>query len=198
MTDETVSRMFEPFYTTKFTGRGLGLAAVSGIVRSHGGTISVDSRLGEGTTFTVVLPLSEAPTQIVVPPPPPRAIGAGRLLVVDDEPTVLEVARRILERDGFEVVTASNGSEAVQRLQDGLGGLQAAIVDMTMPGLNGIETMRELRRAQPSLRVILSSGYTTETLPAALSDTRFIQKPYTAAELTALVREVLDEVAAAA
>ena len=199
MNTEMRSRMFDPFYTTKFTGRGLGLAAVSGIVKSHGRTIDVQSRVGEGTTVLVLLPVVPAVRVDPLPARPFARPGTGRVLVVDDEPSVLEVARRILERSGYEVVAAASGSEAVQLLGAAEAPVEAAIVDMSMPGLNGIETMRALRRTAPALPVILSSGYTTESFEDGLpAGTRFIQKPYASQDLLELLREVMSDRAAAA
>jgi signal transduction histidine kinase/CheY-like chemotaxis protein len=195
MNEQTLGRMFEPFYTTKFTGRGLGLAAVDGIVRSHGGRIEVSSVVDGGTTCRVFLPTIAQPED--APHSAPSAVAArsgvsGTVLLVDDEPTVLDVGRQILERSGFDVLTAASGSEAVQLFGSLDVPVAAAIVDMSMPGLNGLETMRALRRRAPSLPVILTSGYTTEVLATGLpTDTRFIQKPYSNAELVELLRDLI-------
>jgi two-component system cell cycle sensor histidine kinase/response regulator CckA len=202
MTAETKARMFEPFFTTKFTGRGLGLAAVDGIVRSHGGRIEVESVVDRGTSCRVALPAIASPA--LAPPvlrahsPSPASPGVT-ILLVDDEPSVLEVGRHILERNGFEVIPAASGSEAAQLFAAHDAPVAAAIVDMSMPGLNGLETMRALRSVDPPLPVILTSGYTTETLEAGLQDgTRFIQKPYSRDGLLELLREVIRERATAA
>jgi signal transduction histidine kinase/CheY-like chemotaxis protein len=198
MNEDTLSQIFEPFYTTKFTGRGLGLAAVSGIIRSHGGEIDVHSRVGEGTTFRVVLPTVTAAPPSKQIEPTALLHPSGRILVVDDEPAVLDVACHILERHGYDVVSATSGFEAIRRLGAAEGPIDAAIVDMSMPGLNGLETMQGLRRDAPALPVILSSGYTTESFYAGLPPgTRFLQKPYAGEDLLALLQAVICEAAVA-
>ena len=201
MNDDTLARIFEPFYTTKLKGSGLGLAAVGGIVRSHGGEIDVTSSIGRGASFRV-----ELPTVVTAPPAsdPERLMPStyhtsGRILIVDDEPAVLSVASDILQRNGYSVVSATSGLEAVERLRAARGHFEAAIVDMSMPGLNGLETMRALRTHAPTLRVILSSGYTTEAFDGGMPpDTHFLQKPYVSADLLALLRSATDDTTKAA
>ena len=191
MSAETKARIFEPFYTTKFTGRGLGLAAVDGIVRSHGGRIDVRSSVGRGTTCRVWLP-AVVPAVRAAPhasPAPPR-VSHGTVLLVDDEPAVLDVGRRILERSGYHVVAVASGSEAVQLFASLDVRVVAAVIDMTMPGLNGLETMQALRRKAPALPVVLTSGYTTEALETGLpAGTSFIQKPYANSALVEMLHD---------
>ena len=191
MSAETKARIFEPFYTTMFTGRGLGLAAVDGIVRSHGGRIDVRSSVGRGTTCRVWLP-AVVPAVRAAPhasPAPPR-VSHGTVLLVDDEPAVLDVGRRILERSGYHVVAVASGSEAVQLFASLDVRVVAAVIDMTMPGLNGLETMQALRRKAPALPVVLTSGYTTEALETGLpAGTSFIQKPYANSALVEMLHD---------
>jgi PAS domain S-box-containing protein len=158
MNDEVISRIFDPFFTTKFTGRGLGLAAVQGIVRGHKGTLKVYSQPGKGTTFKVLLPVSNR----VLPENPRRPSaealsGDATVLVIDDEQIVRQTAKAMLERYGYTVLLAENGREGVDLfrvLSDKVG---LVILDMTMPVMSGEETLRNLKLINPQVRVLLSS-----------------------------------------
>ncbi len=198
MTPEVRGRIFEPFFSTKFAGRGLGLAAVLGIVRGHRGALRIDSQPGHGTTFRVLLPASAkgvpAGVRRVSGPHAWRATGA--ILVVDDEETVLATSRRMLQRIGFEVLAAGGGRRALQLLHERGGKVRAVLLDLTMPDMDGEQTCAELRRHWPALPVIVSSGYTEhEVLPrfAEHGNVTFVQKPYGYDTLVHAVRDVLEE-----
>ncbi|MCB9731719.1 MAG: MASE1 domain-containing protein [Deltaproteobacteria bacterium] len=194
MAADVVERMFEPFYTTKGTSRGLGLAATLGTVRGHRGAIAVASRPGAGTRFEVALPLSDAEPAPPAPEAPPREPGDGAptLLVVDDEPLLLGLSQRMLERAGYTVLTAETG-EAALALLEGRDDVALALLDLTMPGLGGVETCRRLRARHPALRIVLSSGFDAEAGLAheELGHDAFIGKPYARAQLFDLIDEVL-------
>ena len=189
MDAETLGRIFDPFYTTKFTGRGLGLAATLGIVRGHRGALHVASTPGHGTTFRALFPAAGtmAPTSRT-----PRSVVAiprrGTILVVDDEETVREVARRMLERSGYTVLTAVDGGEALTVFAQHEAAISAIVLDVTMPRMGGAEVLAELQRRGKTVPVLLASGYTEQTLPEMHGHNRdvpFVHKPFVSRDLLA-------------
>ena len=199
MSAEVQAHLFEPFFTTKEVGKGtgLGLSTVYAIVQQCGGTIAVDSALGDGSTFTVYLP--RAVTAAAASPTTALAsvkdVGRETILVVDDEETVRMAVRRILQKSGYRVVVAATGVEALEHL--GADGSQVALVltDMVMPEMGGRELVERVTSGYPGIRVLCMSGYTddpTLRLGQLAGEHGFIAKPFTVAELTAAIRRVLD------
>ncbi len=196
MSEETMRRLFEPFYTTKFTGRGLGLAAVAGIMRGHEGAMTLESRQGKGTRFTALFPVSEQ--ELALPGPEPRLASnaaAGRVvLVVDDEAVVRKLAKRALERAGFEVLLAADGPTALELFRSHAEAVQLVLLDLTMPEMDGEQTFEALKAIDPKVNVVLASGYdeasmTRRSFAAATSG--FLAKPFTAKELEDCARRAL-------
>ena len=147
MSPDTLARIFDPFFSTKFTGRGLGLAAVLGIVRAHNGALKVESHEDVGTTFRLLLPASTvvASAETTVVEPAPIWHGRGLALVVDDEPSVRHVATRMLVSMGLDVETAASGAEAIEILGERPAAFTVVLLDLTMPGSRGDETYRDIR-----------------------------------------------------
>lgn len=196
MDADTRERMFDPFSTTKFTGRGLGLAAVLGILRSHRGAIKVYSEVGRGSTIKVLFPAASGEAAQGAPARQAESRpGAGLVLVCDDEEAVRSVAARVLARAGYQVIVAADGRESVQRFAERPGDFVAVILDMTMPGLNGEEVFRELRRIRPDVRVVLSSGYNEQDATSAFVGkglAGFLAKPWRPDELLRAVDQARD------
>jgi len=193
MDSVTLSKIFDPFFSTKFMGRGLGLAAVQGIVRGHRGALTVQSTPGAGTTFTMFFPASAA---TLLESDSRSTSGARRamILVVDDEEIVRRTATTLLEQHGYSVITAENGKAALELFRRLGGEIDAVLLDLTMPVMDGEETLRGLKAVRPDVRVILSSGNNeAEAVRRFAGDglAGFIQKPYTSTRLAEKIRRTL-------
>jgi len=198
MSRETLARIFDPFFTTKLTGRGLGLAAVLGIVRRHEAAIQVESQPGHGSTFRLFFrPATDTVVEARVPssPAPAAWSGAGTVLLVDDEPAVRIVTRRMLEAIGFNVVEAANGREALAVQAAREETFTLAVVDVAMPQMGGLELLRTLRTISADLPVLLVSGHSRRIVREVLRLYRrcaFLDKPFTHEQLKEKLREVLE------
>ncbi|MCX5811163.1 MAG: PAS domain S-box protein [Proteobacteria bacterium] len=197
MDEKTKERIFEPFFTTKKLGRGtgLGLAMVYGIIKSHNGFIDVISVPGKGTTFTLYFHASEK--DVVKEKSTVLKImrGTETILIVDDEPDVLVVNKEILESLGYSVYGVKNGEEAITLYKEKKDGIDLIVLDMIMPGLSGSETFDRIRELNPSVRIILSSGYCLNGQAQQIMDKGchgFIQKPFDMTQISRMVREILD------
>jgi len=194
MDEATQKRVFDPFFTTKFTGRGLGMSAVLGIARGHHGAIKMYSEVGQGTTFKLLLPVSEAQVSDVEESESLGDwCGAGTILIVDDEESIREMAGMMLRRMGFDTLTAENGEHGLEVYRQHQSEIIAVLLDMTMPKLDGKGCFRELRRINKDVRVILSSGYNEEDATSRFAGqglSGFIQKPYSPKDLREKIQAI--------
>ncbi len=182
MNQDTLARLFDPFFTTKFTGRGLGMAAVLGIIRGHKGAIKVYSEPLKGTTFKILLPTASNKQQHIVRANIPLNTwhGNGTVLLVDDEESVRGTGVAMLKELGFTTITAGDGRQAIEKFIHHPE-IDCVILDQTMPHMDGAECFRELRKINPHIKVIISSGYNEQEVTAKFVGaglTGFIQKPY--------------------
>jgi two-component system cell cycle sensor histidine kinase/response regulator CckA len=199
ISEEHLAQIFDPYFTTRHLGSGLGLATSHSIVAQHKGTISVSSIVGKGTTMIVYLPaLRDAVLDEDSGSLAPVATGSARVLFMDDEPMIRKIAHRTLSSVGYEVVVASDGRAAIDRFEEGLAAglpFDVVILDLTIPGgMGGLETLRELRRISPGVRAIVSSGYADDAVLANFREFGFVTaapKPYRAATLPKAVEEAL-------
>ena len=197
-----LARIFEPYFTTKEGGSGLGLATAYSILRRHDGHISVESEVEKGATFTLHLPATAESVEGEPRLSEGRLVpGTGRILVVDDEPMIRELLRNLLEHLGYEVATAAEGDEAVRRFDEAAskpgGGFDAIILDLTIRGgLGGREAFERIRSRHPRVKAIVSSGYSNDPVMARYREHGFagmLSKPYTLEDLSAILAQVLTE-----
>ncbi|GFO61292.1 hypothetical protein GMST_36170 [Geomonas silvestris] len=200
MDDETRKRIFEPFFSTKFAGRGLGMSAIIGIVKSHKGALQLRSAPGSGTVFKVYFPLSAAAGPEMAAPRPALAAGErqpsgqGTVLLVDDEAALREIGARLLEGMGFTVLQAVNGREAVRLYAERRSGIDLVLMDLTMPDLDGIKAYREMRKLSKSVPIVICSGYDNNEISATISQdplAGFVSKPYRPEQVRQLLMRLL-------
>ena len=199
MSSKTQARIFEPFFSTKRMGRGLGLAAVQGIIRSHGGTINVVSSPGKGSRFEILLPCTAAPPHAIpatAPAAPPNETAGvtGTVLLIEDEDTLRLAAAKMLRRQGFIVFEAADGHAGLRLFRDQNVRIDLALLDLTLPGVSGRTVLHEMRKIRPNLNVILTTAYGPDRALAAVGSAeslQYLRKPYQLADLVEMVRRAL-------
>ncbi len=196
MDSETLERLFEPFFSTRLQGRGLGMAAAYGIVRNHGGWISARSEPGLGTTLSIWLPALEDVKQRPAPVEKPAKPGMATVLVVEDEQAVLEVFRIVLKRMGYRVLAAPTGHEAIETAHSYPGPVDLAILDIMLPDTDGRSVYPKLIQARPDLKVIVTSGYSIEGPAREILDAgaeAFLPKPFSLQDFREMIAHVLGD-----
>ncbi len=197
MNQETINKIFDPFFSTKFTGRGLGLSAVFGIIQGHKGGIAIESREGVGTILRVILPAAAAPVlaeERVTSENQIKAADTTTILVIDDEPDVAEMARDILETGDYSVETELNPIKGIELYRQHRSEIGVVLLDLTMPEMSGREVVDALQLIDPDVKIIITSGYSKEDVTLKLGAVKvsgFIQKPYRLQSLLSIVANIL-------
>ncbi len=198
MSSETQNRVFDPYFTTKSAGRGLGLAVVLGIVRSLGGVIRLTSELGKGTALQILLPSAEPAGKATNDPAPntETIVGARNavVLIVEDEDALRAAVAKMLRKTGFDVIEAADGSSAIALLRANRGKIDAILLDMTIPGASSQDVVAEAAISAPDTRVILTSAYSKEMFAGIATAPQirgFIRKPFQFADLVKTLRHSL-------
>ncbi|HSM61924.1 MAG TPA: MASE1 domain-containing protein [Longimicrobiales bacterium] len=198
MEPQSIGKIFDPFYSSKGPGRGLGLAATLGVVRSHSGALMVESEPGWGTRFRIALPVARAVPEPAEEPSAPAPSGGDlTVLVVDDEERVRHVVTRVLASSGYRVLSAADGDEALDLLDREGASVDVVLLDLTMPRRGGVATLREMRARGWTMPVLVASGYAEQRTPPGLEVARFVQKPFRADVLRRALAEVVGEAAEA-
>ena len=198
MSDETYNRIFEPVYTTKVTGRGVGMSAMLGIITAHNGALQLSSKLGEGTTFKIFLPAQkndETGEESLRKIATSSWQGNGTVLLVEDEYQILLIAKIMLTKLGFTVIEAANGKEALEQYQKNAADITLVVTDMGMPVMDGYQLFSELKALRPELPIIISSGFgeTVVTSKITRKDIAgFISKPYDLDKLREVLKKVME------
>ncbi|HET9221518.1 MAG TPA: GAF domain-containing protein [Roseiflexaceae bacterium] len=208
----TLARIFEPFFTTRFTGRGLGLSAVLGIVRGHRGALQVQSEPGSGTTFTVFIPTTEdrgskiedrnvsadeTPSSILDPRSSNQSSVVGRVLVIEDDPSIRALAARMLKRFGYDVLIADDGYAGVAAFSAQPDAIDCVLLDMNMPNMDGAQTLQEIQRIRPGARVVLMSGHDEQEIASQFAGQTLasvLSKPFSPAVLREHMRRAMTEI----
>jgi CheY-like chemotaxis protein len=198
MNESTLKRVFDPFFTTKTKerGTGLGLASVYGIIQNHDGFVTVYSVEGQGASFKIYLPSSDKTIPSASNLSQELSGGTETILLVDDEEMILSAGQQMLERIGYSVLTAASGQNAIRLYDANQAEIDLVVLDMVMPEMSGGDTYDRLKKMNPAVRVLLSSGYSingqaTEILNQGCNG--FIQKPFTMKAFSQKVREILDQ-----
>ena len=194
---ETRERIFEPFFTTKEMGRGtgLGLASVYGVIKNHGGYINVYSEIDQGTTFTIYLPASRKKIEKQIEKTVATlALGTGTILLIDDEEMIIKVGKELLQELGYDVLSARSGQEAMELYEKNADKIDLVIMDMIMPGMGGGETFDRLKKINPDIKVLLSSGYSINGQASKILERGcdgFIQKPFNLIQLSDKISQII-------